>query len=421
MLNDILFQFLNSIAAGYGNILPFAESLLYYMIVFEILLLSFMWMLGVGNVAVDAIRKILVIGFFTYLIFNFPQFMKMVIDSMIKAGLVAGGGNFSLSNFLNPSDMVDHGIRISNHILENLPVSSFFSGKAAVMGLCALAIVVSFIVIAIQIIKTFIEFYMLSVVGVLLLPFGVFRHTAFLAEKTFGMMVGFAVKLLVLSFIVSLIDPVVSTLDVTDPNKELEWASIVVTMCVAILIAILAWNIPAVAAAMLTGGPSLTAGTAIAGTMAGAMGVAAGGMAALSAARTAGSAMVGATKAAAGVSTAATMGAATAATGGAGVVGQAGAALKGAASYAGGAATSKASDIAQGFKDAVKQGRLRGYERTGGTATPGMARHAQPSAPSNGNTPHWAQQIISAGYYARHSLPPEAQPHGSSTAPLKTK
>lgn len=57
---------------------------------------------------------------------------------------------------------------------------------------------------ALQITLCRIEFGLIATLGLILVPFGVFKHTAFIAEKLFAALISFGIKLMVLSFIIAI-------------------------------------------------------------------------------------------------------------------------------------------------------------------------------------------------------------------------
>lgn len=77
----------------------------------------------------------------------------------------------------------------------------------------------AYFVLALQIFLTRIEFALISTLGLFLISFGVFKYTAFMAEKVFGAIISFGVKFMVLSFIVSVGLPLMETLSLPeDPS-----------------------------------------------------------------------------------------------------------------------------------------------------------------------------------------------------------
>jgi type IV secretion system protein TrbL len=68
-----------------------------------------------------------------------------------------------------------------------------------------------YFIIAIQVFVTYLEFGIVSTLGLILIPFGVLKHTSFLCEKVFGAIISFGVKLMVLGLLVSITVPVLKT------------------------------------------------------------------------------------------------------------------------------------------------------------------------------------------------------------------
>jgi P-type conjugative transfer protein TrbL len=76
--------------------------------------------------------------------------------------------------------------------------------ELAVLYSAWLVVVASFFVLAIQLFVTLIEFKLTTLSGFVLVPFGLFGKTAFLAERVLGNIIGSGVKILVLAVIVGI-------------------------------------------------------------------------------------------------------------------------------------------------------------------------------------------------------------------------
>ncbi|KLD25223.1 conjugal transfer protein TrbL, partial [Xanthomonas perforans] len=74
-----------------------------------------------------------------------------------------------------------------------------------------LCVLVAFFILAITCLLTQIEFALVAVLGLILVPWGVSNHTAFLAEKAIGAVIAQGVKLMVLSFIIAVYGGVLNT------------------------------------------------------------------------------------------------------------------------------------------------------------------------------------------------------------------
>jgi len=144
-----------------------------------------------------------------------------------------------------------------------------------VLALTYIGIMLAYILIAWQIFYAVLEFNLLAAVVGIFLPFGFFEPTKFLAEKAIGAIVSSGVKLMVLAFIMSVIEPTLSTLAFSgDLNFTEIWSALLTVGAVAFL----AWNAPGIAAGLLAGSPSLSAGAALQNAVVGGTGVALAGM-----------------------------------------------------------------------------------------------------------------------------------------------
>lgn len=428
MFTDTLFNFLKAISFGYGHLRPAFTYTLEFVLILDITLLGLMWALGKGEIITDSLRKILKIGFFMLLIFEFPIIHKAILDTMINAGLTAGGGNMKVHVFTDPSLIISYGLQVVQAVLSSPSkslVDQFMTAvslQGIVILLAALILFLCYVIIAAQVVVTLIEFYLLSVVAVFFLPFSLFRHTAFLGEKSIGMIVGYGVKLLVLAFILSVVSPVLMNLELLEPGVVTDYGNVLAAAGTAILILMLTWNVPSVAASFLTGGPSLTAGSMASATMAGA---AAGGLstfAAVKALRTAAAGTVAGTAAAANLSSsvahAAQMGAS--AQGGS-VVSQAVGAIKGVGGLTGNAVGNVADTIRSSFSEAVASGRAGSGPVQSPSASSGSTPASSGKTGETGAMPPWASTLSNASHVANRVVPPESHPQGQSSTDGSSK
>ena len=83
---------------------------------------------------------------------------------------------------------------------------SFFENfvQIVVLLIAWLVVLVAFFILAVQLFITLIEFKLTTLAGFVLVPFGLFNKTAFLAERVLGNVVASGVKVLVLAVIVGI-------------------------------------------------------------------------------------------------------------------------------------------------------------------------------------------------------------------------
>jgi len=128
-----------------------------------------------------------------------------------------------------------------------------------------IGIMLAFAVLALQIIVTLLEFKIVTLGGFVLLPFGIWSKSAFLAERPLGFVVSSGLKVLALAIVVS---GARSVFDQLQPSANPDLYEALAILAASLLLAMLALFIPSLAAALVTGGPALGAGAAAAGALA---------------------------------------------------------------------------------------------------------------------------------------------------------
>lgn len=270
-------QILNVFKAGFGNIAPDAMSLLGIMAAIEVTIATLFWVVKGEDVFVGIIKKIMIVGFFVYMVQGWSTLIETTIKGFTYAGMKAGGGATVVS-LADPSAIIKYAFDVTKPL--DTAIDAY--NKASYIGFTALSlelllikylIIGAIFLIAIQVFICNLEFWLVAVLSLILIPFGVSKHTSFLAEKAIGTIIAFGIKLMVLAFILSASMPILQ-------NFQLP-ASIVTddALCLALIacaLAFLAIQAPNIAAGMLAGGPSLTAKSALATAAGGVAGAVAG-------------------------------------------------------------------------------------------------------------------------------------------------
>ena len=262
----------------------------------DITLAALFWAWGPDeDIIARLVKKTLFVGVFAYLIGNWNNLAKIVFQSFSGLGLKAAGSGLSAADFLRPGRVAQVGIDAGHPILDVISglmgYVSFFENflQIVVLLFAWVIILLSFFILAIQLFVTLIEFKLTTLAGFVLIPFGLFGKTAFLAERVLGNVVSSGVKVLVLAVIVG----IGSTL-FTQFTQGFGAAQPTIDDAMALVLAALALlglGIfgPGIANGIVSGGPQLGAGAAVATGL-----VAAGAtVAGFSAARGAGGAMLG--------------------------------------------------------------------------------------------------------------------------------
>ena len=247
------------------------------------------------------------------------------------------------------------------------------------MGLSWVVTLIAFFVLAILLFLAVIEFKLTTLKGFILVPFALWRGTAFIAEPVLGQVVTSGVRILVYAVITGIGTQLFGQILPTDPATELNLQDALTILLASMTIAGLAVSANRIASGIVSGAPQLGLGAAAApaGIVAGTVLLA--GTGAAMAASAAASGVGAAASLAGGARTAYALG--SAAEGGSVAGG-----LGGMARAAGGAATSglrgAAEQAVSSLRERYATGARAAWTATGGEATSGMTAESPATAGS---------------------------------------
>ena len=241
------------------------------------------------DVLARLIKKTLYIGVFAFIIGNYNNLAQIIYNSFAGLGIEAGGGTMSAGQLLQPGKIAEVGIDAGKPILTAISGMMGFTSVFAnlvqilIMFVAWLIVVISFFIMAIQLFVSLIEFKLTTLAGFVLVPFGLFGRTAFLAEKVLGNVVSSGIKILVLAVIIGIGSTIFGQF--TNGFNNPPTISDALTLILAAL-SLLGLTIfgPGIANGLIAGGPQLGAGAAVgtglavAGIGAAGVGLAAGGV-----------------------------------------------------------------------------------------------------------------------------------------------
>ena len=274
--------FTRYIDSGFGLLGGEVAFLASTLIVIDLTLAGLFWAWGADeDVLAHLVKKTLYVGFFAFLIGNFTSLAQIVFNSFTGLGLKAAGSGLSADQFLQPGRLAQIGIDAGKPILQAagqlMGFVSFFENfiQIFVLLIAWLVVLVAFFVLAVQLFVTLIEFKLTTLAGFVLVPFGLFGKTAFLAERVLGNVVTSGVKVLVLAVIVgigtTLFGEFTQGFGANQPSLEDALALVLAAL------ALLGLGIfgPGIATGLTSGAPQLGAGAAVGTALAaGGLGVA---------------------------------------------------------------------------------------------------------------------------------------------------
>ncbi|EJL37874.1 P-type conjugative transfer protein TrbL, partial [Caulobacter sp. AP07] len=274
-LDDFLARFTSQVGAGFGLINGDVRTTFAALIVISLGLSALLWAVDENdNVPAALIRKLLLFGFFAWLISNWHPLTLTVIKGFTALGLKAGGGAMSLTDFLNaPSKIVWDGLDVAFELLkyigrlasEGMGVGFFTHiDTILVTVIVIIGVILAFVLLGVEVVVTVIEFYVVTLISFVMVPFGILTQTSFLAERAIAYVPAVGVKMMALAMVVSIGEQIFTSYIVSpDPT----WQESCGLLVAAIVFLMLALKIPAIAAAQITGTPQLNAGSAASSVM----------------------------------------------------------------------------------------------------------------------------------------------------------
>ncbi|MEP1914382.1 MAG: P-type conjugative transfer protein TrbL [Sulfitobacter dubius] len=411
VIDSFLGVFTSYIDSGFGLLGGEVAFIATTLIVIDVTLAALFWAWGADDdIIARLVKKTLFVGVFAYIIGNWNNLARIVFDSFAGLGLLASGTAFSAADLMRPGRVAQTGLDAGRPLLDSISdlmgYWSFFENfiQIACLLFAWALVILAFFILAVQLFVTLIEFKLTTLAGFVLIPFGLFGKTAFMAERVLGNVISSGIKVLVLAVIIGIGSTLFSqfTAGFGGATPTIDDAMAIVLAALSLLgLGIFG---PGIATGLVSGGPQLGAGAAV-GT-----GLAAGGMvlaggAAVLGAKGGAAALSGGAAAVRGGATAAGAASAAYSLGSLGQTGATGVAsgVGGVARAAGSAAVSPlkraASRASESVKSCFSEGAKAGFGASGGTSTKGtVAGAAEASAPAasasaTGAPPAWAQRM----------------------------
>src|SRR5690606_25036025 len=284
VIDNFLEVFTSYIDSGFGLLGGEVAFIATTLIVIDVTLAALFWSWGADDdIIARLIKKTLFVGVFVYLIGNWNNLARIVFKSFAGLGLKASGTGFTTADLLRPGRVAQTGLDAGRPLLDSISdlmgYWSFFENfiQIACMFLAWALVLLAFFILAVQLFVTLIEFKLTTLAGFVLIPFGLFGKSAFMAERVLGNIISSGIKVLVLAVIIGIGSTLFSefTAGFSGATPTIDEAMAIVLAALSLLgLGIFG---PGIANGLVSGGPQLGAGAAVgAGLAAGGAMVAAG-------------------------------------------------------------------------------------------------------------------------------------------------
>ena len=279
VIDHFLDVFTRYIDSGFGLLGPEVAFIATTLVVIDVTLAALFWSWGADDdIIARLVKKTLFVGVFAYIIGNWNTLARIVFESFAGLGLKASGTGFSAADLLHPGRVAQTGLDAGRPLLESISdlmgYWSFFENfiQIACMFLAWALVLLAFFILAVQLFVTLIEFKLTTLAGFVLIPFGLFGKSAFMAERVLGNVISSGIKVLVLAVIIGIGSTLFAefTRGFGGTRPSIDDAMAIVLAALSLLgLGIFG---PGIASGIVSGGPQLGAGAAV-GT-----GLAAGGV-----------------------------------------------------------------------------------------------------------------------------------------------
>ena len=258
ILNDIVRDYESVSAAWASSLLPIAQGVFWTLVSIELVWSAIWWVVdredGLGVVAA-LLRKVLAVGFFYAFLLNGGSWIRAIIRGFSQAGAAASG-----VADLSPSGVFDQGLALANKILNAVEGLGILEGvfPSLVAALTALVVVVSFAIIAAQLLVALVEGFIVVGAGILFVGFSGARWTKFFTERYLSYVASVGVKLFVLYLIMGVGMGIAARWVAVLGRGGFSPIPFFYVMGGSLVFLFLTWHIPSVAAAMMAGAVHLS-------------------------------------------------------------------------------------------------------------------------------------------------------------------
>ncbi|KYM42219.1 type IV secretion system protein [Fusobacterium necrophorum] len=257
---EVLNNFLIILEKIPKNLKPMTITLLFFLSTIEIALTIYN---NIDNPQFQYLKwgktKILKIGFIIFTIQKYETIIKAIKSFFLEIGTKGLGLSLVSSDYFNkPSMIVDQGIELFKILIGEVSITP----KTYGFLFLAIFVVIGFFIIAIQIVITWIEFYFLTGISIVFLPFGALDMTGEYYKNVFKTIMSCSIKLCVFNIWILASDKIIrNLLEYSGKNMKYE-DTLIICGTTFVLVAIIQ-TLPSMTAGLLTGSPQMNAGVAM--------------------------------------------------------------------------------------------------------------------------------------------------------------
>jgi type IV secretion system protein TrbL len=198
-------------------------------------------------------RKAFKIGFLYWIIDKYQYLLTEIQKGFVKIG-VESTGFFDGELLKNPSNLLTEIFNMTTPLYDN---AALFTKTGLMYWVIILVMYFCAIAIAFQVFVVWLEFYALTGITIIFIPFAALDKTSFITEKAFSVILSMGIKVMTLALTLGASYKILSKISIPE-NMGLLPALHVLSIIMSIMYLI--WRTPGLAASLLTGNPNLSSG-----------------------------------------------------------------------------------------------------------------------------------------------------------------
>lgn len=209
------------------------------------------------------VKKIMRVGILIWIIKQWDWLLKEIVKGFVKIGEMGLNTKIPSDNyFSNPSSLIEKGFELGEVILE---ATSMWSPRTWANLILWVFLIIAFFFMAFSIVMIWVEYYLLTGIGIMFIPFGTLKVGETYFQNVCKMIVGSGIKMCVLNIVIILTQPIIQDLSINVKDKTAGFGH---TITVVAILSYMCLKVPDIASGFLSGTPGMNAAAAISGGMA---------------------------------------------------------------------------------------------------------------------------------------------------------
>ncbi len=288
-ITEVFREIQETLRGSFVLILPYGRVLLGSLAVLDITLFGFHIALSGSAQIYEIIKRVCLIAILFYLLEHFPYWADTFVNSLIAGGFTAAGVENDWNLLYDPGGILNIAMDVLAPIEESMAKMGAWRnlGTLIFFSVVFFVVALAFGIMTIIICMTLFEYYLFVIMAGILIPWIAIKPGRFLGQKIISGVLHYGVRLMVLTFLMALLKPMMEKI-ITGDSVNFSSGKVDSSMMIALLVVILMFTLfiikgPPMIASLFTGSPSLGGGVgmalgAVVGALSVAKGVAGGGL-----------------------------------------------------------------------------------------------------------------------------------------------